>query len=889
METGPTVAETPREVSWNVMKCHAAPCAAPLSARFRRGFVVPIPACLCSTASRSPPSVRAAAGRTVRRDPVSRVSRACLRLRARGRFRAHLSRPFRRGRFAPMPGKAASGYRSLPPYICHGQPDVKIKNRTFLNFFAPNPPFTAARLPGPATAVILARRSRPSAIMDNARLNNDAPITEPGQDRLGFGELARHLADVFLRNDLSGGLVVGIEGEWGSGKSSLANLALDMLGKSDNAPSIVRFSPWIVGNRSELLRELFLEFDKVLYNSFPAAGRRSARTLLRRYANSASALAAAGDIAAAAGLPVAGVVSQALKHSASAASNAAAPSLATLNQGLRRHFQSLPRPVVVFIDDIDRLEPHEAVEVLRLVRAVADFPNVGYLLAYDPDNLAKCLENAIRVDNGYAYIEKLVQASFAIPEPMGFDLRSWLTEETKAIFDGADLAPETNERLDRALSCWCAEYILTPRDVVRTANALKLHIAPLADRLDPADGLFVQTIRLHRPELHEWIQRYLMKKFGSDPNDTHLARKDAIESVDGKQESELEKIIDKKGNAQLQFLNELRQHLPQASIPNSETQSAFGAGERQQFVVERRLCSASHFRLYFALSLPAGFLGDEEVSAFLDMCSQDRDAAVRHFRHRCTEDRPQGGNMAEVLLSGILQRTRGISADKIPDLLTVVGDSMDDFARRLPEQPGNPPLLYGDALEVVRLVERLDTGERLPVLKELFANAESLAWLNAIVGDAIIEHGFAGFQEAPVEQRLLNEKEFECIRLSFLERLERVDAADLKGTPFFLSLMYVWHWAGNGERATDWVRRQSRSDADFISLLCQMKSKSRIHDGNGVVANYYLARQTLVMFFGSVDAVETRLDPMRYNVALSEEQRTKAKRLFSSIERESQA
>ncbi len=723
--------------------------------------------------------------------------------------------------------------------------------------------------------------------MDDARLNNDAPIAEPGQDRLGFGELARHLADVFLRNDLSSGLVVGIEGEWGSGKSSLANLALGMLGKTENAPSIVRFSPWIVGSRSELLRELFLEFDKVLYNSFPAASRHSARTLLRRYANSASVLAVAGDIAAAAGLPVAGAVSQALKHTASAASNAAAPSLATLNEGLRRHFQSLPRPVVVFIDDIDRLEPHEAIEVLRLVRAVADFPNVGYLLAYDLDNLAKCLKNAVGVDNGYAYIEKLVQASFAIPEPMGFDLRSWLAEETRAIYDGADLTPEADERLERALSCWCSEYISTPRDVVRAANAMKLHVAPLADRLDPADGLFIQVIRLHRPQLHNWVQRYLMKKFGSDPNDRHLAWKDAAEDSDGAEESKLDEIIGKQGHARVQLLDDLRVHLPQVSIPNDHPPQHYDADPWREFAVERRLHSRNYFRLYFALSVPAGFLTDEEVSAFLEACSRDREEAVRHFQDRCTETRPQGGNMAQVLLSRVLECNEDIAPHRILDLFAVLGDGMDDLARRLPERPGSPPRLYGDAREIFWLIDRLDAGERLPMLKELFANSASLAWLTAIVWGTIVEHGFVGHRAEAVEQALLTEEEFECIRVAFLERLKRTDAADLKETPFFLSLMYGWHWAGGGAKA--WAQGQSSSDTSFVDLLRRMMSKQSISYGNGTREDYYLARQTLEMFFESVDAVEMRLDEMQHNQSLSDEQRMEAKQLLSSIQREFQA
>ena len=718
--------------------------------------------------------------------------------------------------------------------------------------------------------------------MDNRfPLDSDAPIDGPTGDRLGFGELARHLADVFLRKDLSRGLVVGIEGEWGSGKSSLANLAFKAVEneREEQRPRIVRFSPWIIGNRNELLRQLFLQLGSALPDEY-----NDTRTLLDLYAQSASILAVASALDA----PEASILTEwfsRLPHwIRKLASKAAAPSLSRQRYNLREKFRNHEIRVVVFIDDIDRQEPKEAVEVLRLVRAVADFPNVDYVLAYDPLVLAKSLQTALGVENGYAYIEKIVQASFAIPNPMGFDLRSWLAEETKAIFDRADLAPEANERLERSLSCWCSEYISTPRHVVRTVNALKLHVAPLAGRLDPADGLFIQMIRVHHPELYDWVQRYLMKKFATDPNDYHLAWKEAAEDTDDEQESKLAQITRKQGNTLLQFLDDLRQHLPQVSIPDSPSPPAFGAEEREQYATARRLNSSSYFRLYFALSLPAGFLSDEEVSAFLDMCFQDREAAVRHFRERCQDDRLQGGNMAQVLLSRILERKEDISADWVAGLFEVLGDSMDHFARQLPDRPGNPPYLYGDAMDVFELFRCLDMEKRMETLLELFANAKSLAWLNSIAIDAIIEHGFAGHQASPVEQRLLTQDEFECVRVGFLKRLEGTDAEDLKKTPFFLSLLYGWHWAGGEAKA--WVQNQSSSNKDFIDLLGRMMSIRRVSHGRGTKNKHVLERKTLEMFFGSIEIVTSRLDAIRYGRALPQETLEEAERLFLSIPEE---
>src|SRR5690606_39707911 len=52
---------------------------------------------------------------------------------------------------------------------------------------------------------------------------------------------------------------------------------------------------------------------------------------------------------------------------------------------IQEELRKLERKIVVFVDDLDRLEPNEVVEVLRLVRAVVDFPNVIYVLCYSRD------------------------------------------------------------------------------------------------------------------------------------------------------------------------------------------------------------------------------------------------------------------------------------------------------------------------------------------------------------------------------------------------------------------------------------------------------------------------------------------------------------------------
>ena len=95
--------------------------------------------------------------------------------------------------------------------------------------------------------------------------NGDRPIEVPAEDRLGFRPAAKHVADAIYCMASPDGFVIGVEGEWGSGKSSFINLVADSLKRYELAPEIVRFLPWLISSREGLLRELFPEIIKAAF------------------------------------------------------------------------------------------------------------------------------------------------------------------------------------------------------------------------------------------------------------------------------------------------------------------------------------------------------------------------------------------------------------------------------------------------------------------------------------------------------------------------------------------------------------------------------------------------------------------------------------------------
>ena len=720
-------------------------------------------------------------------------------------------------------------------------------------------------------------------------MNNDSPLCPSDKDRLGFTDFAHHLADVFLHSNLSGGLIVGLEGGWGCGKSSVANIALHKLeGDKDTTIRVVRFAPWIVGSRSELIQELFREFEDAASELLPYEDQDKTKNLLRQYARAAPLLAKGAEFAALAE-PRIMFLAKFFRLMGDHASERVTPSLAKLNKELRDKFANLKHPVVVFIDDLDRLEPAEAAEVLRLVRAVANFPNVAYLLAYDPQHLAKCLERATGVGDGRAYLKKFVQASATVPVPMGVDLKAWLTEELEAIFDRTDMSPTTVERLNRATSCWCTEYVTTPRDVVRVSNALKVYLAPVADKVDPADGLFVQILRIFRPELHEWVERHATAKFAFDSNDSDAAWYASTNvSIEDRNE-ELARITGKEGQALEAFIHELREHLPALPIAKNDTQIGSSFEDVQEFSSLKRLWSANHFRLYFSFAYSSDAISNSELDHFRDQLSKHPEQARESFRSLCNKPRRQGGNKAEALLSRILERERDFSPEEVVGLLKVLSGAADEFAGQLEKNrisAGSPPSLNGDIVDVIRLVVRLEPEMKMRELISSLQHSDNLWWLSAIMEKAAQEHGFYGSSPRPVEQRFLEPAEFDLAKREFLKRMNGKNGMyndNAKAAPYFLSIMCVWCFVGGKDDARQWVRSRTKDDGEFVELLKLMKSRSVSTYRERSLAHDYLAAEQLDMFFESVDAVRERLMAIESKESDEWELGNSAKRLRESI------
>ena len=230
----------------------------------------------------------------------------------------------------------------------------------------------------------------------------DNPIRGATDDRLGRVRAAESFASNVLQLDASEGVVVGVLGAWGSGKTSFINLArprfeLDVV-------TILDFNPWMFSGAEQLVQSFFSELSAQLKLR---PGLAEVGKGLEEYGEMFSGLT---------WVPIVGPWierSQDLAKLIAGLLQRKKEGIGSQRAKVDKALRNLKKPIVVVLDDIDRLNTAEIRDIFRLVRLTANFPNLVYVLAFD----RKRVEDALREEGipGRAYLEKILQLGFDLP------------------------------------------------------------------------------------------------------------------------------------------------------------------------------------------------------------------------------------------------------------------------------------------------------------------------------------------------------------------------------------------------------------------------------------------------------------------------------------------
>lgn len=88
--------------------------------------------------------------------------------------------------------------------------------------------------------------------------------------------------------------------------------------------------------------------------------------------------------------------------------------LKTTHDLIRDELMKIDCPIIITIDDVDRLQGKELMMVLKIIRDTADFPNVFYIVAADNIHLKRMLKS-LNINNPDEYLKKFFNLEFQLP------------------------------------------------------------------------------------------------------------------------------------------------------------------------------------------------------------------------------------------------------------------------------------------------------------------------------------------------------------------------------------------------------------------------------------------------------------------------------------------
>ena len=155
--------------------------------------------------------------------------------------------------------------------------------------------------------------------------------------------------------------------------------------------------------------------------------------------------------------------------------------------------------LAVVIDDLDRLMPGEAAQILKLIRVTACFDNVYYILGYDEVILSKQINEYSGYD-GHGYLEKFIQVPVHLPEVNSDLLQRILFDHISKI-----LATYQFEIKDITRVACNTIHLETMRDLYLLLNRFKFKIGMCSGDICPEDLLALTFIEMKDLDLYNWL------------------------------------------------------------------------------------------------------------------------------------------------------------------------------------------------------------------------------------------------------------------------------------------------------------------------------------------------------------------------------------------------
>jgi predicted KAP-like P-loop ATPase len=738
----------------------------------------------------------------------------------------------------------------------------------------------------------------------------DRPISSASEDLLGRAAFAQSLARAIGGWRQRDSLVIGLYGPWGEGKTSVKNMALESLRKSHTGVSIVEFNPWQWSGQEQLASAFFDQIGLALGRRDKSVEGRRRAAKWRAYAGyiRAGSLLLGGvprflfpvlvllgsvglvlqglgffapllrlgfAIAGAALLFLAALLSQGGKfaeHVSAAISaqvEASQKSLEELRKELAELLAKLQAPLVVVVDDVDRLEQQEVRLLFQLVKANADFPSMVYLMLFQRETIEQSLEETAG-GSGREFLEKIIQVGFDVPTAERSRLEESLLDGLdRILIDTAVQKLFNKRRWANVFVPGISGYFQTLRDVRRFLAMLAFHLSLFVKdgtpEVNPVDLIALEALRVFEPEVYREIPPLKVMV-------TRLAGR-GLYGKEGDAETRriLEALADRAAEPNRNRVREIiKQLFPAIGWVFGGVQ--YPADRAEQWLREVRVCHPDTFDRYFHLVIPHGDISQVDIERALALAG-DRKELIAHLRSLGAR------NLLGVALERLEAYKQQIDLKDAVPFIT----ALFDMGEELPKATGGMFEIEPD-MHVLRIVlwylRRVDDQKQREKILEDAITATTGLYL------PIRQVYLEGSADDP-DSRLLDDAQLPQLRQLCLTKIRNAAQQGVLETHSKMGyLLYRWSdWAGPGE-PRQWVSDLLGTDNGLLRFLEAFLQPVGLQGiGDYTSQRFWHVSLKNLEKFASIDVISKRVDSIEVD-KLSDEGRQAVTAFTAAIKRQ---
>jgi hypothetical protein len=331
--------------------------------------------------------------------------------------------------------------------------------------------------------------------------NNSCMPDKELDDELGYNSYANRIVKRILSTPLQRSFAIGINGKWGTGKTTFMRLMQRELLKKDTI--LIEFNPWQSEHPDSIIRDFFSVFEEKIRPYHASLPRR-----LKRYADKLSATQN-------------NFITDIFNYLTSWVTQDL--SVKSLYDEINSDIENIEQKIIVFIDDLDRMESDEIITTIKLIRNTASFNKIYFVVAYDREYVLNAIASK-KILNSDKYLEKIFQLEINLPFFEFHRLHDNLLVRLKQVF------PESlHEKIDTLFESptfgqrfKLNQWVFNMRDIIRLINSISINIEGIENDIEFGDFMLLEILRTNHPKIYELIKYSNWKYFKT--NKDHLGR-----------------------------------------------------------------------------------------------------------------------------------------------------------------------------------------------------------------------------------------------------------------------------------------------------------------------------------------------------------------------------